>query len=46
MNWYWWALIVLAPFLMYTIFRIVSSAIFTSFFEQKKAFETKTKKED
>ena len=33
--------IILSPILIYTIFRVVSSAIFRSFFEQKKEFETK-----
>lgn len=35
----WTLIIILAPFLIYVIFRVVSSAVFKSFFEQKKEFE-------
>lgn len=37
----WVLIIVWTPFLIYTIFRIVSSAVFKSFFEQKTEFEKK-----
>ena len=42
----WTLIVVFAPFVIYTIFRIVSSAVFKSFFEQKNEFEKKGEKPD
>ena len=41
---FWLLIVIFAPFLMYVLFRILSSAIFKSFFEQKKQFEEKEEK--
>jgi len=38
-------LIIFVPFLSYTLFRIVSSAIFRSWFESKREFEKKEDKD-
>lgn len=44
---FWFLVVFLSPFVVYVIFRIVSSAVFRSFFEQKKEFEKKNiNKED
>ena len=41
MTWEMVCLVILSPFIVYVIFRVIWSAIFRSFFEIKKEFEKK-----
>lgn len=44
MSWWMWTIIIVCtPFLLYIIFRIMSSAVFRSWFEMKKEHENKKK---
>jgi hypothetical protein len=38
MNWLWWVLIIISPFLIYLFFRLMFGALFKSYFEAKQMF--------